>query len=143
MKILITILLSLLPLFGAKLTKSGDYVIDDINKLMWQDSKINTQILFNQEDSVKYCDKLSVDGFSDWRLPTKDDYKKIIDKSRKREELMINRSFKHVRRDHYWTYDRTWRNFGLWGYYIYFKSGTFYYENRTYPKYVRCVRDMK
>lgn len=131
-------------IFGAKLTRSEEYVIDDQNKLMWQDNYDTVKIRLNQENAVKYCENLSFAGFSDWRLPDREEYKTIIDKTRK-DELKINRAFKYILPENYWTKDRTWqRNFGRYGYYVFFKSGAIYYQNRVaYKKFVRCVRDIK
>ncbi len=144
MKIVTIILFSALLLFGAKLTKSGEYIIDDSNKLMWQDSYDNIKIRLTQEEAVRYCEDLHFSGFSDWRLPSTEEYKTIIDKTRVKEELMINKAFKYILPESYWSSDRTWiRNFGLYGYFVFFKSGAIYYQNRTYKKFVRCVRSIK
>jgi len=144
MKIFTVLCLFLITLSAAKLTKNGDSVIDDTNRMMWQDSKDNVKILLIQDDAIEYCEKLTLHGFTNWRLPSIEEYKTIIDKSRQRTELMIDKTFKYALRDDYWSRDRTWtRNFGHYGYYVFFKSGSVYYQNRTYPKYVRCVRSLK
>lgn len=144
MKILTLLCFLSLVLFASKLTRSGNYIIDDQNKLMWQDSLENVKILLTQEHSVEYCKKLNFGGFSDWRLPNIEEYTTIIDKKRITSQPQINKAFKYIKQDDYWASDRTWiRNFGLYGYYVFFKSGTVYYQNRTYPKYVRCVRSLK
>lgn len=141
MKALVLFFMALVLLNGANLKKSGDFVIDKQNGLMWQDSKANINVLVSHIDAPAYCSKLALGGHSDWRLPSVAEYKTIIDKTR-RDEIMINRAFIFIKQDDYWTNDRTWRNFGRWGYYIFFKSGAAYYENRTYKKYVRCVRNI-
>jgi len=144
MKIFTLLCICTALLFAGKLTRSGNYVIDDKNKLMWQDTKENIKILLTQEDAVKYCKNLHLGGFNDWQLPSVKNYKTIIEKKSKRSLLKINKAFKYTKRDNYWAKDRTWiRNFGEYGYYVYFKSGTIYYQNRTYSKYVRCVRNLK
>jgi len=144
MRILSILFISTILLFATKLTKSGDYVIDDTHKLMWQDSMQNVKIRVIHDDAIEYCDKLSANGFSDWRLPSTVEYTYIIDKSRVKQELMINKAFRFVLKDDYWANDRTWvRNFGQYAYYIFIKSGSIYYQNRTYKKFVRCVRDIK
>ncbi len=140
MKILAYLLISCIYLLSANLSKSGNYVKDTEHNLLWQDQKANVVMLGSQVKAVEYCEALSLGGYSNWRLPTVDEYKYIIDKTRT-DELMINRSFSYILPEGYWTQDRTWRTFGRYGYYIYFKSGTAYYENRTYPKFFRCVRD--
>ncbi|MGB5867853.1 MAG: DUF1566 domain-containing protein [Arcobacteraceae bacterium] len=144
MKILTLLCFLSLVLFASKLTRSGDYIIDDQNKLMWQDSLENVKIILTQEHSLEYCKKLNFGGFSDWRLPNIEEYNTIIDKKRIVSQPQINKAFKYIKQDDYWASDRTWiRNFGLYGYYVFFKSGSVYYQNRTYPKYVRCVRSLK
>lgn len=131
-------------LLANKLTKSGDYVIDDANKLMWQDTYDNVKNRYTQDEAIEYCQNLVLSGYSNWYLPTTDNYKTIIDKTRVKEELMINKAFKFVLPEKYWTSDRTWiRNFGLYGYFVFFKSGAIYYQNRSYKKFVRCVREIK
>lgn len=144
MKIFTLLFICTLSLFASKMTRSGDYVIDDKNKLMWQDTKDNIKILLTQEEAIKYCEQLRLGSFSDWYLPTVKNYETIINKKRIRTQLMINKAFRYVKRDDYWSSDRTWlRNFGQYGYYVLFKSGSIYYQNRSYPKYPRCVRTLK
>jgi len=144
MRIFMIIFISSIYLFSANLTKSGDYVIDKKHHMMWQDTQDNINIVTSHIKASSYCEKLKLGGYSNWRVPTREDYKYIIDKTREQdEEPMINRAFEYTLLADYWIADRTWRNFGRWGYYIFFKSGAIYYENRTYPKLIRCVRDIK
>lgn len=144
MKIFTLLFICTLTLFASKLTRSGDYIIDDKNKLMWQDTKDNIKILATQEKAIQYCEELQLSNFNDWYLPSVKNYETIINKKRIRAQLMINKAFKYVKRDDYWTKDRTWlRNFGVYGYYVLFRSGSIYYQNRSYPKYLRCVRTLK
>ena len=143
MRLLLILTLSFISLFGLKLTKSGNYVIDDTNKLMWQDTKDNIYVRLIHDDAKQYCKKLTLANFNDWRLPTVENHKKIVDKLRK-SKTKINKAFRYRLPDDYWLEDRTWiRNFGLYGYYINLVDGNAYYQNRTYKMFVRCVRDMK
>lgn len=145
MRVLISLFLVFFHIsFANQLVKSGDYVLDDANRLMWQDNYDTVKVRLTQPGAVEYCDNLLFAGFSDWRLPSREEYKLIIDKTRK-EELKINKAFKYILPENYWTRDRTWiRNFGLYGYFVFFKSGAIYYQNRTlYKKFVRCVRTLK
>jgi len=142
MKIIFTLFFIFSSLFAAtKVYRQGNFVFDKKHNLLWQDTKENIRVLKSQAGATEYCEKLVLGRFSDWRLPSRDEYLTIIDKTRIDEEMTIHKAFKYNLSDHYWTSDRTWRNFYRWGYYIYFKSGTFYYENKNYPKYVRCVHD--
>lgn len=139
-KILFIILLSFTFSFGSNFVKINDYILDKEHNLFWQDTQENITILKTQVEAISYCDNLNLSGYSDWKLPTREQYKYIIDKTRK-DELMINRRFEYILSNDYWSIDTTWRSFGRYGYYIFFKSGAIYYQNKTYPKYVRCVRE--
>jgi hypothetical protein len=129
-------------LFSSTIYKSGNYVIDETHHLMWQDTKENTIMLGSQEEAINYCKELTLGGYSNWELPTKKEYKYIVDKTRT-DEIMLHKAFRYIKQEGYWTQSRTWRNFGRYGYYIFIKSGTLYYENRTYPKFFRCVRSIQ
>lgn len=128
-------------IFGVDFYKSENHVVDTLNNTMWQDSPNDVKVLKHQDTAVLYCEDLELDGYADWRLPTVKEFKKIIDKKRKNKEPKIVKAFQYVLLDHYWTQDRTWRNFFTWGYYVHFNTGTVYYDNKTYPKYVKCIRD--
>jgi len=140
MKIIIFILISLI--INAKMIKNNDIVIDTTNKLIWQDNKDNIYNRVSQNEAIKYCKKLP-NGL--WRLPSISEYKTILDLNRaKTDEISLNKIFKYVIKDDYWTSDRTWiRNFGRYGYYLKIRSGFFYYDNRKYKKFIRCVKDLK
>jgi len=143
MKNIIVLLLISSALFGVGMRKSGDTVVDNKHQLIWQDHPHNVKVFLTHEHAVTYCADLDQSGATNWRLPTVEEYKYIIDKSRVDEELMIDRAFYHIVQGDYWADDRTWmRNFGKYAYYVFFKSGSIYYQNRSYAKYVRCVRDM-
>ena len=140
MKQLLLFLISFNLLLALPLKQSDSSVIDYNTKLLWQDTPSNIEKIFTHKEAIKYCKNLELRGFRGWRLPTRDEYKTIIDKNRGDEEPKIKDIFKYVLIADYWTNDRTWiRNFGLYSYYIFFKSGTFYYQNRNYQKYVKCV----
>lgn len=144
MKFILLLCMCTMVLFATKLTRSGSTVIDDTNKLMWQDTKADIKELHSHESAILYCKKLNVKGLQNWRLPSVEEYKTIINKNEKNARVMVNRAFRYVKADHYWASDRTWlRNFGVYGYYVFFKSGTIYYQNRNEPKYVKCVRDLR
>ena len=128
-------------MFGANIYKNGSVVIDKENALMWQDTRDNITATRSHMTAQDYCEILTLGGYDNWRMPDNDEYEYIIDKTREDGQPMINRAFRYTLPDDYWTDSRTWRTLGRYGYYIYFKSGNIYYENRSYPKLVRCVRD--
>jgi hypothetical protein len=140
MKLILLVVFSGTILFGANFYKVDNHIVDSVNNTMWQDTKDDIKILRNQDEAMVYCENLELDGYSDWRLPSQKEFAKIIDKMRKHNEPKIVKAFEYAALEHYWIKDKTWRNFNKWGYYAYLTSGTFYYDNKTYLKYVKCLR---
>ena len=138
MKFLILLIISTLYL-NANMTHGTSTVYDSKHKLSWQDTKDNIFVRHTYEDAIKYCENLTLAGKTSWRLPTRQEYKYIIDKTRK-DENMINKVFKFNMPDNYWIGETTWRSFGRYAYYVFFKSGSIYYQNKVYKKFVRCVQ---
>jgi hypothetical protein len=124
---------------NAALVKNSDYVYDTKNSMVWQDSKDNITLQLSYNEAIDYCKNGKFSGKNNWRLATRNDYKFIINKKRK-DEHKINKAFKNSVPYDYWIGETTWRSFGKYAYYVFFKSGTIYYQNKTYKKFVRCVR---
>ena len=133
-------ILLLAPLFlSANLTRSTNFVYNTSNGAIWQDSKENITLRLSYKDAINYCKSLKIAGKSNWHLASRDEYNSIIDKTRK-DEHQIDKAFKYSLPVDYWTSDITWRNFGRYAYYVFMKSGAIYYDNKTYKKFVRCVK---
>lgn len=135
--IILSICLTLI--LNASLNRSNSYVYDDKNGLIWQDSKDNITLRLSFNEAIKYCENGTFAGKKTWRLPTREDYKHIINKNIKAEHK-INKAFKYSMPVDYWIGESTWRSLGRYGYYVFMKSGTIYYDNKSYKKFVRCVR---
>ncbi len=69
----------------ADFTKSGAIVKDSSTKLKWQDSK--RVILSKWKHASMYCDKLSLNGYKDWRLPTIQELNTLIDDSKAKDTI--------------------------------------------------------
>lgn len=138
MKVLIFFLI-FLSFLDARIYKNGNVVIDDKTGLMWQDTKDNVTVLKDHENAHEYCLALTLNGHTNWRLPEIEEYETIVYK--KNEKTNINFAFRYNLRDGYWASKAHWRTFWFYADYMYFVSGTPYYDNRKKLKFVRCVRD--
>ena len=56
-----------------------DIFIDNKNGLVWEDSYESKTTTRNFNDAQKYCDKLNIGDFDDWRLPTRMELLTIVD----------------------------------------------------------------
>mgnify|MGYP002477851142 FL=1 len=139
MRYLVFILL-FISLLDAKIYRDSgnNIVIDDARALMWQDNIDNIKILKTHQDAQDYCEQLNLAGYSDWRLPTIEEYETIVYK--KNTKTNINFAFRYNLRDGYWASKAHWRTFWFYADYMFFVSGTPYYDSRHKLKYVRCIR---
>ncbi len=116
-------------------------VIDKTNKLMWQDSIGVIKVTKTHKEASVYCKDLVHAGYSDWRLPTIEEFKLIVNK--KNEINNINRKFRYNVPNGYWAEKAHWRTLWYYADYMHFISGTAYFDSRHKKKYIRCIRDIK
>jgi len=113
-------------------------VTDLVTGLMWVKSP--KQVAMTWEDADQYCQTLSVNGQTGWRLPTIEEWNAIVDKSRQNPALPPTHPFSNVL-THVGYWSKTRHQFGplyvyemnLW----YGKSG---YQNKTKTALVWPVR---
>ncbi|MFK2822126.1 DUF1566 domain-containing protein [Arcobacter sp. YIC-80] len=115
-------------------------VIDTNTNLMWIDTIDVLKIKKEHEKAIEYCEKLVFAGYSNWRIPTIDEFKTIVNK--KNHKNYINYAFKYNVPDGYWAFKAHWRTLWFYADYMHFISGTPYYDSRHKKKYVRCVRSI-
>lgn len=68
-------------------------VIDTQTNLMWADEDNGSNI--NWDNANKYCKNYTVGGYTDWRLPTKNELKGLFDKDKSKaamcdEKIMVH-----------------------------------------------------
>jgi len=140
MKIILVILVLIQFLNAQSLRRdnSREVVISSKNHLMWMDTKDAVLIEKSQAEAAKYCEDLKLAGYSNWRLPSIEEFKTIVDKNN--HPVYINKAFKYSVPKGYWSNNVKWRTLWFYADYMHFLSGTPYYDNKTKPKNVRCVR---
>ncbi len=120
---------------------SRNVVVDTENSLMWEDRAENLSVYLSHKDAQNHCEDLKYLGYGNWRLPHIKEYKSIVDKTN--EINYINKAFKYNLKDWYWASTAHFRTLWFYADYMYFISGTAYFDSRFKKKYVRCIRDMK
>jgi hypothetical protein len=132
----------------AKEMKKNVY-LDKAQKLMWQDNTAAAQIKkpwitaqnyeaknYNDtsgDSATAYCKNLTLVGYSDWRLPTKEELKNLFNQKN---------SLKNVSSDWYWSSSTSQSDTErAWG--VYFNNGDGYSDLKSTSNYVRCVRASK
>ncbi|MEA3314762.1 MAG: DUF1566 domain-containing protein [Campylobacterota bacterium] len=117
--------------------KSENIVINIDKKLMWQDNPDTLVYTSNWTLAKEYCKTLSLNGYTDWKLPSIKVLQEIVDISK--FDPAINENFKHTQPSSYWSSsaDMKYKN-NAW--YVGFKTGATFKDSKDYNCYVRCVR---
>jgi len=146
---------------------ANEVVVDNLTNLMWQDNddaetvrkpwltndNFNKCVGINGEtqDTSKcfdtsgdtassYCSNLNLAGFTDWRLPTKQELENLFDYSNRPS---IASEFKNTRAALYQTSDSV-KSLDKLNWLMNFDSGTTrVYEKRISYYHIRCVRNTK
>ncbi|WP_373073803.1 DUF1566 domain-containing protein [Sulfurimonas sp.] len=119
-----------------KVSQNLDVFTDKTTGYTWIDNNQTKQLKKDWLDAVSYCEELYANGHEDWHLPTKEQLKTIVDKSK---TPAIKSGFKNVTPYGYWTNDKIDIKDGyVWA--LYFNHGGEVWELRTDTNYVRCVR---
>ncbi len=116
---------------------SNETVSCSESKLMWQDNSETKTIEKSWSDAIEHCEDLSFAGYSDWRLPNKNELLSIVDRSK--YAPAINGAFENTTSNSYWSStshasstNRAWI--------VYFYGGGTGNYNKGNSGYVRCVR---
>ena len=126
----------LLIIIGYSLSFSHT-VIDTKTGLMWQDNSDAKSIKRDWEGAKTYCKALTLEGYSDWFLPSHEQLESIIDFTRYKPATKIE--FKYTVSSNYWssTGDAD-SSYDAW--YVNFKYGLSYNKSKGGNVYVRCAR---
>lgn len=122
-------------------SRIGEAVIDNITKLQWQDDTEVKSTKRNWNEAKNYCSNLSMNEYKDWRLPTIDELKTLIDYSKYNPAL--DSSFKNEDSENfgysYWSSTSyASASSEIWS--VDFYQGTIRHFPKRGKRYTRCVR---
>jgi hypothetical protein len=144
------------PLPGDSFAQDGSYYSNPLSYTDNDNGTVtdnNTGLIWQKEDDFQprmwdeaksYCDNLSLNGYSDWRLPAKKELNSIVDYGIPFPGPVIDDIFTNTKISNYWTSNRYSYN-PDYAWYVYFADGFvsfhYVYSAKFNPSiYVRCLR---
>ncbi len=136
MKVIFLIVIGF-SILNADFIKSEDIVTDSVSGLEWQDDTVGSTMTW--ENAIFQCEDLTLGGHSDWRLPSINELKSIVDRSK--VSLHIVDGFENTSSYYYWS-STTYVGSKGHAWVVDFDIGYVYGHgtNKDGSYYVRCVR---
>jgi len=121
--------------------KNDTTIYDKTTGLVWQNNNIKPKE-FSWWDATKFCENLSLNNHSDWRLPTIKELSTLMDygKYRSKNKLTISEIFNNISPECYWSSTSAkFSNTYAWSQYFNFHGKENY--NKSKNCLFRCVRN--
>ena len=119
------------------IVSTNDIATDNTTGLIWQDDSEAATNKENWMSAKKYCQNLTLGGYSDWRLPNIFELSTLIDNTKSEEPYVVD-GIKNIDSVRYWSsstfvdnIDYAWR--------VRFNMGDEDMESKRLRNYVRCV----
>jgi len=125
------------PLATPSFTKTGDTVVENSSTLEWQDNGEVVDNYLNYSEAMSYCDSIALSNHNDWRVPTLDELRTIVDRDNSNPTLY--KEFTTRVSDAFWSssiYEAD--DSKMWS--ILFRDGNDFKYLKIDKAYVRCVR---
>jgi hypothetical protein len=139
MKVILLIMIGL-SLLQAEFLRDNvnGVVLDTQTKLMWQDDAIGTTAVW--ETAIQRCEDLTLATQSDWRLPSINELRSIVERSKNNPAIVDG--FTNTSSNNYWSSTSAkGGEYAAW--FVLFNYGYVFNNNKNDNYYVRCVRDGK
>jgi hypothetical protein len=116
---------------------NGDGTVTDLNTgLMWQQAISGSPMDLDSANS--YCSRLSLAGYSDWRLPAADELQSIVDYGKSNPAIDAT-AFPATQSSYYWS-SIAYVNSTSSAWLVLFSNGGVSGDGKRSIYYVRCVR---
>ena len=112
--------------------KEDGTILDTRTNLLWQQSPSDKR--FTWQDANKHCKSLTLAGYDDWRLPTKEELEHLINR---KYRPTIDPIFK-CKSSYYWSSSTYVFPFYAWV--VGFNVGVVSFGSKGYGYFVRAVR---
>ena len=142
MRTILLIMIGISSLVGGDFTRNANgVVIDSRTNLEWQDDYSDNSKKIKEatwQDAIDYCESLTLDGHTNWRLPNVNELISLLDYYSKQQPL-IDASFENTYSNYYWSSssEAKLHNY-VW--IIHFYYGYQYSNTKNKKNSVRCVR---
>jgi hypothetical protein len=123
----------------ARWQRSGEVITDTKLGLMWQDNIETKNVRKKWKSAKKYCQNLTLVGYSDWRLPVYDELLSIVDYERYNPAIVP--SFQNVSTTGYYWTSSVYASSAKRAWAVFVKHGGTYNFLETEDFHIRCVRD--
>jgi hypothetical protein len=147
----IFLMLLLMVVANANITKSGDIITDSDTGLMWQDDIAVESNNTDWNGAIDYCESLELDGYSNWRLPNINELRSIVDIYKTDIDMTLSRikdGFENIKihaphgeAGDYWS-SSSYASSIDYAWDVDFRRGysDYHSKNNSSGLYVRCVR---
>ena len=114
-------------------TVQGNVIVTDTETgLIWQKTYVSGK---TWQQALSYCESLTYAGYSDWRLPDKNELASLINY----EKYNPASDFPDMPSQYFWS-SSTYAGYTYYAWYVNFNDGNVDSSNKTDSRYVRCVR---
>lgn len=127
----------LLIMTGLSWLCAAEVFTDPSTGLMWQDNRDAKSIEKDWEGAKAYCENLSLEGQSDWRLPAIKELQSIVDITK--YDPAIKAGFKNTASNYYWS-SSACVDGSSYAWSVDFEYGDTRNGDKSNSIHVRCVR---
>ena len=110
-------------------------VLETRTGLVWQQQDDETTRIWRQ--AREYCTELELAGFTDWRLPEREELGTIVDLANFNPAVNLG-FFPSTKPEPYWTSTQV-EEYAGYSWYVHFGDGSEHYGSRTSVYLARCV----
>ena len=123
--------------FDHLVINDDDTATDTQTGLMWQRATLDIEM--DWDIALAHCNGLSLGGYDDWRLPTREELRSIVDYD-KYKPAIDESYFPNTVSSDYWS-STTGADYEDYAWFVHFYYGYGgYYNDKSYSRYVRAVR---